>query len=163
MSGITLYEALDRIAMSDAANEGLASLCRVVMLEDHETEVEPMTVEQALRKVDQRGPAEFRVDRTLKNWQILGPEDKPAVRCHPWDESSNDVRLFGKVREAEPPVDEFVRRLRELAQDAEKHRALVPLAASLYQGAWWALRLVEREQESEEFRAKVKDLTGREL
>lgn len=125
---ITLAEALDRIRLSKATNEGPDAKCS---LPAFGTPPRPLALSEVLQHLP--GDALVRLERTVRNWVITGASGIPLVKSHPWDDTPNVAKLGVRPDPAHiESLVQFNSRLQELANEAERLRQFV-IAQNLWQ------------------------------
>lgn len=132
---ITLDEALKRIRMSTAANEGPDARCSFPALDPLPS---PLTLDDVLRHLP--GDARVRLERTVRNWIITDPSGLPLVKSHPWDDTPNVAKLGTRPDPAHiESLVQFSSRVQELANEAERLRQFV-----IAQNLWATVAVINR-------------------
>ena len=114
---ISIQEAAHRIERS----EGAAALCEIV--DPSVGTVGQSTVQDFRARVGLgvSQVAEFRIHRTLRNWEIKRGAVTVARAC-PWDTTPNVARFVGAEAPVAPNLRPFADKLRELATGFERAR-----------------------------------------
>lgn len=151
---LTLLEALARIAASTATNEGLDAMVELPLEPGFVASVrEALTIPRI-----EQWPTPVRIDRSLRNWQLVDEQGRTVARVHPWDETPNEARMVMDRTPSKESVEAFVARVESLARDAEQLFPEKSPAAHLMALATWARKLVSMPFENAE--REVRRLTS---
>ena len=113
---LTLAAALNRII----DNEGGTPNCELLLDVEGLTPGTICSVETLARRPAGEAEQEiYRVDRSMKNWQILR-NGEPCLRAHPWDESPNVAYLTAGRGVSKAVGETLVEECERLAQRLEK-------------------------------------------
>ena len=126
---ISLHEAVRRILTSDAEREGPDARCVVLVDGIPGYGVEDLKLDDFRQMLEGFGPDSFdgevfRIERSLKNWQIKHG-DTVNVQVYPWDDSPNVAKLITKAAVVGPDPEAlrgFADDLRDLATRFERAR-----------------------------------------